>query len=49
MLRHIAIQLSSEVTLSRNGKGTICSQFTGRDNTPCADTGSGCPKDIIDW
>jgi hypothetical protein len=49
MKRYISILASQEVTLSRNGKGTICS-FAGRDNTtPFADTGSGCPKDIIDW
>jgi hypothetical protein len=50
MKRHISILNSQEVTLSRNGNGTICSDFAGRNTTPSADTGSGfIPHDIIDW
>ena len=51
MKRFIEIQKSLLVatTPSHNGIGTVCSDFTGRDNSISADTGSGCRKDIIDW
>lgn len=47
MKHYIEIQSSLLVTRSRNGKGTFCPDFTGR-NSISADKGSPGLKDIID-
>ncbi len=45
MKHYIEIQSSLQVTVSRNGKGTFCPDFTGR-NSISSDAGSEGPKDI---
>jgi len=46
MKHYIEIQSSLLATVNRNGKGTFCPDFTGR-NSISSDTGSGGPKDIM--